>query len=64
MKIKQLPVPDRTSGLSAVQAARIAQRRKRQEIEELKVQVLEVAEHEMEITVNVLRHWISDKSKK
>ena len=38
-----------------------ARRQSRRELEELKMQVLELAEHQMEITVRVLRLWIAGK---
>lgn len=36
-------------------------RKPRRQFEELKVQVLQLAEHQMEISIRVLRMWITQK---
>ncbi|MEG1609657.1 MAG: hypothetical protein RR317_00550 [Bilophila sp.] len=35
-------------------------RKPRRQVEELKVQVLELAEHQMEISIRILRKWITE----
>lgn len=64
MKLKQPFGPKiSVSALSAGTAGELpaAQGRKqnRRQMEELKMQVLELAEHQMEVTVRVLKNWIA-----
>lgn len=66
MKLKQPFGPSAPSPTLAVAGASAApapssRRQSRRELEELKMQVLELAEHQMEITVRVLRLWIAGK---
>lgn len=72
MKLKQpfgpsAPSPALAAGRAAAapavasSAAVSPRRQSRRELEELKMQVLELAEHQMEITVRVLRLWIAGK---
>lgn len=70
MKLKQpfgpsAPSPALAAGGAAPAVASSTavspRRQSRRELEELKMQVLELAEHQMEITVRVLRLWIAGK---
>lgn len=51
----QADVPDHVSP---------SRRAARQQLEELKVQVLNLAERQMELALRVLKRWIADTSKK
>lgn len=67
MKLKQPFGPSTQSpalaagGAAAPAPAVPSCRQSRRELEELKMQVMELAEHQMEITVRVLRLWIAGK---
>jgi len=49
--------------LSELRAIRLAQRATNQRVEELKVRLYRLAEHNMEQTVSLIRRWLNDRSK-
>lgn len=40
-----------------------SRRQIRRQVEELKMQVLELAEHQMDISIQILKHWIAENKK-
>lgn len=70
MKLKQQLVPKLALGGNTgnpVPAERSPQppsrRQIRRQVEELKTQVLELAEHQMDVSIQILKHWISENGK-
>lgn len=65
MNLKQSFGPKLLDSGAGARAEEIAlsqpSRKPRRQVEELKMQVLQLAEHQMEISIRVLRLWITQK---